>query len=80
MSRRTRQITTESPLGLRFSENNAAILKFRSPLPPLEMALDIGLFGREMARRSAASAELAERVGFEPTVRFPAHTLSKRAP
>jgi hypothetical protein len=24
--------------------------------------------------------ELAERVGFEPTVRFPAHTLSKRAP
>jgi hypothetical protein len=60
MSRRTRQITTESPLGLRFSENNAAILKFRSPLPPLEMALDIGLFGREMARRSAASAELAE--------------------
>jgi hypothetical protein len=23
---------------------------------------------------------LAERVGFEPTVRFPAHTLSKRAP
>ena len=35
-------------------------VKFRSPLPPLEMALDIGLFGREMARRSAASAELAE--------------------
>jgi len=25
-------------------------------------------------------AKLAERVGFEPTVRFPAHTLSKRAP
>lgn len=24
--------------------------------------------------------EVAERVGFEPTVRFPAHTLSKRAP
>jgi hypothetical protein len=23
---------------------------------------------------------VAERVGFEPTVRFPAHTLSKRAP
>jgi len=27
-----------------------------------------------------ALAKLAERVGFEPTVRFPAHTLSKRAP
>jgi hypothetical protein len=26
------------------------------------------------------SAGVAERVGFEPTVRFPAHTLSKRAP
>jgi hypothetical protein len=26
------------------------------------------------------SGGLAERVGFEPTVRFPAHTLSKRAP
>jgi hypothetical protein len=25
-------------------------------------------------------SEVAERVGFEPTVRFPAHTLSKRAP
>ena len=25
-------------------------------------------------------SSLAERVGFEPTVRFPAHTLSKRAP
>ena len=24
--------------------------------------------------------DMAERVGFEPTVRFPAHTLSKRAP
>jgi AraC-like DNA-binding protein len=24
--------------------------------------------------------ELAERVGFEPTVEFPRHTLSKRAP
>ena len=24
--------------------------------------------------------KLAERVGFEPTVQFPAHTLSKRAP
>jgi hypothetical protein len=24
--------------------------------------------------------EVAERVGFEPTVEFPRHTLSKRAP
>ena len=27
-----------------------------------------------------AKRELAERVGFEPTVEFPLHTLSKRAP
>jgi hypothetical protein len=30
--------------------------------------------------RGLGKARLAERVGFEPTVRFPAHTLSKRAP
>jgi hypothetical protein len=30
--------------------------------------------------RNTANNILAERVGFEPTVRFPAHTLSKRAP
>ena len=30
--------------------------------------------------RTERSEGLAERVGFEPTVRFPVHTLSKRAP
>ena len=30
--------------------------------------------------RSRTAADVAERVGFEPTVQFPAHTLSKRAP
>jgi hypothetical protein len=30
--------------------------------------------------RKAGICKMAERVGFEPTVRFPAHTLSKRAP
>ena len=30
--------------------------------------------------RGLGKARLAESVGFEPTVRFPAHTLSKRAP
>ena len=28
----------------------------------------------------SCGVEMAERVGFEPTVQFPAHTLSKRAP
>jgi hypothetical protein len=39
-------------------------------------------FRREIGyrRRSQFCTGLAERVGFEPTVRFPAHTLSKRAP
>ncbi len=31
-------------------------------------------------RRSGADAVLAEGVGFEPTLRFPVNTLSKRAP
>ena len=30
--------------------------------------------------RPTDAGGVAERVGFEPTVRFPAHTLSKRAP
>ena len=32
------------------------------------------------ARRILGSERLAERVGFEPTIRFPVYTLSKRAP
>src|SRR3954468_20862285 len=30
--------------------------------------------------KSSSSRSVAERVGFEPTVEFPLHTLSKRAP
>jgi hypothetical protein len=40
----------------------------------------LGLFARQFTRKYPALGKLAERVGFEPTVRFPAHTLSKRAP
>jgi hypothetical protein len=32
------------------------------------------------AKRRPARSRMAEGVGFEPTVRFPVHTLSKRAP
>src|SRR5205823_12536563 len=32
------------------------------------------------ARKNYAEGNLAERVGFEPTIRFPVYTLSKRAP
>jgi hypothetical protein len=32
------------------------------------------------ARSMSKGHKVAERVGFEPTVQFPAHTLSKRAP
>ena len=34
----------------------------------------------KIQRRTLAAAGLAERVGFEPTIRFPVYTLSKRAP
>jgi hypothetical protein len=42
----------------------------------------IGLFFKVFSGdgEQARTSGLAERVGFEPTVRFPAHTLSKRAP
>jgi hypothetical protein len=39
--------------------------------------------GGQLSKRAIKAIfqwDLAERVGFEPTVRFPAHTLSKRAP
>src|SRR6187399_2621584 len=35
---------------------------------------------RGIAQDSDENRKLAERVGFEPTVEFPLHTLSKRAP
>ena len=38
------------------------------------------LRGRKRSNFLGIQRELAERVGFEPTVRFPVHTLSKRAP
>jgi hypothetical protein len=38
------------------------------------------IFGLPDDREIGMLVSLAERVGFEPTVRFPAHTLSKRAP
>ena len=44
---------------------------------PLQLS---GFFFRLLLLTSLIFGVLAERVGFEPTVRFPAHTLSKRAP
>ena len=52
------------------------------------IAIALGRLGIEIEQNPAnpralgtpGNARLAERVGFEPTVRFPAHTLSKRAP
>src|SRR5580704_3749016 len=37
-------------------------------------------FGPKIAQRKDNNEWVAERVGFEPTVEFPQHTLSKRAP
>ena len=47
--------------------------------------VDVGRENRALGRsrrntKEIANLELAERVGFEPTVEFPLHTLSKRAP
>ena len=36
--------------------------------------------GAQERRRAVLEKALAERVGFEPTIRFPVYTLSKRAP
>ena len=52
----------------------------RRELPKRRWQEFLKKFGKSGDRQAAASAKLAERVGFEPTVQFPAHTLSKRAP
>jgi hypothetical protein len=45
------------------------------------LAIEIQEFGvRIEARKAGFDKELAERVGFEPTVGVNLHTLSKRAP
>jgi hypothetical protein len=46
--------------------------------PPLYLAPDRGRTRRRGCPRNSATE--AVRVGFEPTIRFPAYTLSKRAP
>jgi hypothetical protein len=46
----------------------------------LGTARSTSLLSRCRCKRMTDLSSVAERVGFEPTVRFPAHTLSKRAP
>jgi hypothetical protein len=67
---------------------------FRSQLSPENVKLEAATVLHRGATPSKAAVReapdfkglfryqkmVAERVGFEPTVRFPAHTLSKRAP
>ncbi len=36
--------------------------------------------GRKMRKKSMKSMVMAEREGFEPSIRFPVYTLSRRAP
>jgi hypothetical protein len=53
----------------------------RSPEPPLENAAIVRLLRPyRSTRRTDLGEALAEGVGFEPTIRFPVYTLSKRAP
>ena len=50
-----------------------------APLKQFVLSHD-GLVQHCRAIHAAVTTRVAERVGFEPTVQFPAHTLSKRAP
>jgi hypothetical protein len=50
---------------------------------PVSQMLQLRLHGSSKALILAIyklAGDVAERVGFEPTVEFPQHTLSKRAP
>src|ERR1700675_1099037 len=53
----------------------------RSPEIRVRMPVFIRIFFEAISqRRRLDAAALAEGVGFEPTIRFPVYTLSKRAP
>ena len=65
------------PLGERFS---ALQPSSRSTGPPAKPQETCALRRYRSGRRGGFERKLAEGVGFEPTVRFHAHTLSKRAP
>ena len=55
----------------------------RTIAPCAKIETQWGAIARETVQNRRLSykiVQLAERVGFEPTVQFPAHTLSKRAP
>jgi hypothetical protein len=55
----------------------------RDPLAPSRVAERSGVPGRPLdppVELAFGERSLAERAGFEPAVRFPVHTLSKRAP
>jgi hypothetical protein len=66
---------------LGYLETNGQVLPIRSPRLRSEITANTGLILPTCRPREQPDAvKLAERVGFEPTVRFPAHTLSKRAP
>jgi hypothetical protein len=51
-----------------------------SPSFILFNAMIMGIFDDTEAKLNEINMQLAESVGFEPTVRFHVHTLSKRAP
>ena len=71
--------SAELPANMRSSAD-----KHMSDQNALRLGTDLGTSATVRADSHYKSTSyvilMAERVGFEPTVRFPAHTLSKRAP
>lgn len=64
-----------------FRRKNTPAIPIRSLELRSEIAVSFGFNCQPVPPENyLAAMRLAERVGFEPTVRFPAHTLSKRAP
>jgi hypothetical protein len=68
--------TTRSAPFLRVRENQATLLRATFP----HYVRENQPFEEITTKREKTTDWMAERVGFEPTVEFPQHTLSKRAP
>jgi hypothetical protein len=73
-----------APAGLAVGPFPTSYSAYRSAILDGGLGTNLGTNGRDTENNVAKSdiyvSFVAERVGFEPTVQFPAHTLSKRAP
>ena len=73
-----RSATEIGPISNEFPTNRPSTVRIYATPPETRDAQSP--MSKQEAAKSVTNGQMADRVGFEPTVPFPAHTLSKRAP